>query len=291
MSGWVRARRWWAVLGREGKLGCCSLRWRCCTHALHNHTSATSVPPRPLAANDPAACCWSRWWGPPRSSRASLPLRSCPRGAPSCTSAVSAAAEQAQRPGAGGWAACEHTCLHRSVVRSGAGAFCCPLRHPLSAWAHPCAHCTSPSLLPCHSPIRTHPLHSPAPTLRSHPENPPPEPYCSTSLTLKTRAIQPSQPLTNQPPPPPSHPPSPGILSSVMSTFLLMRLATWFLGGAALLFEVELYVGLLAFLGYILFDTQVRLGVLAGIYDSTQGPWETGRCVCGPAGLPGVHPV
>lgn len=48
-----------------------------------------------------------------------------------------------------------------------------------------------------------------------------------------------------------------GLLSSVLSTLALMRVATWFLGGGALLFEAELYLGLLVFCGYVLFDTQM----------------------------------
>lgn len=48
-----------------------------------------------------------------------------------------------------------------------------------------------------------------------------------------------------------------GLLSSVLSTFLLLRLATWAFGGAALLFEAELYVGLAVFAGYVVYDTQM----------------------------------
>lgn len=50
------------------------------------------------------------------------------------------------------------------------------------------------------------------------------------------------------------------MLSSALSTLALMRLATWIFGGRALLFEAELYGGLLIFSGYTLFDTQVGIG-------------------------------
>ena len=49
-----------------------------------------------------------------------------------------------------------------------------------------------------------------------------------------------------------------GTLSSAMSVLLLMRLGSYFLGGKALVFQAELYVGLLMFIGYVLFDTQVK---------------------------------
>ncbi|KAL3155292.1 hypothetical protein ABBQ32_013076 [Trebouxia sp. C0010 RCD-2024] len=48
-----------------------------------------------------------------------------------------------------------------------------------------------------------------------------------------------------------------GALSSAMSVLLLMRLGSYFLGGRAFVFQAELYVGLLVFIGYVLFDTQV----------------------------------
>ncbi|KAL3152863.1 hypothetical protein ABBQ38_012175 [Trebouxia sp. C0009 RCD-2024] len=48
-----------------------------------------------------------------------------------------------------------------------------------------------------------------------------------------------------------------GALSSAMSVLLLMRLGSYFLGGRAFMFQAELYVGLLIFIGYVLFDTQV----------------------------------
>lgn len=52
-----------------------------------------------------------------------------------------------------------------------------------------------------------------------------------------------------------------GFLSSALLTFSLMRLATWAFGGANLMYQAELYGGLLVFIGYVLFDTQVRWGV------------------------------
>jgi FtsH-binding integral membrane protein len=48
-----------------------------------------------------------------------------------------------------------------------------------------------------------------------------------------------------------------GMLSSVLSTFMMMRFATLFIGGGALLFQAELYIGLFVFMGYVLFDTQL----------------------------------
>lgn len=48
-----------------------------------------------------------------------------------------------------------------------------------------------------------------------------------------------------------------GTLSSAMTVLLLMRLGSYFLGGRAFVFQAELYVGLLMFIGYVLFDTQV----------------------------------
>lgn len=48
-----------------------------------------------------------------------------------------------------------------------------------------------------------------------------------------------------------------GLLSSILSTFFLMRMATWVFGGSALLFQAELYIGLVVFAGYVVYDTQV----------------------------------
>ena len=53
-----------------------------------------------------------------------------------------------------------------------------------------------------------------------------------------------------------------GILSSVLTTFMWMRLGTWVFGGSAALFQAELYVGLAVFSGYV-----VRQGL----------GWEGGR--------------
>lgn len=50
-----------------------------------------------------------------------------------------------------------------------------------------------------------------------------------------------------------------GMLSSVLAVFATMRLVTWFTGGGAALFEAELYLGLLVFLGYVLYDTQLAV--------------------------------
>lgn len=48
-----------------------------------------------------------------------------------------------------------------------------------------------------------------------------------------------------------------GALSSAMTVLLLVRLGSYFLGGRAFVFQAELYVGLLMFVGYVMFDTQV----------------------------------
>lgn len=58
---------------------------------------------------------------------------------------------------------------------------------------------------------------------------------------------------------------SAGVLSSAISVLAVMRLASWFLGRGAMVFELELYGGLLLFTGYVLFDTQVRSSVVLSV--------------------------
>ncbi|CAL5228639.1 g11806 [Coccomyxa viridis] len=58
-----------------------------------------------------------------------------------------------------------------------------------------------------------------------------------------------------------------GTLSSAISVMMVMRLGTWFFGGRALVFQAELYVGLLVFVGYILVDTQV---IIEKAYENVQ---------------------
>lgn len=48
-----------------------------------------------------------------------------------------------------------------------------------------------------------------------------------------------------------------GILSSLVSTMLMLRFGSYIFGGSAAMFNVELYGGLLLFVGYVLFDTQL----------------------------------
>lgn len=48
-----------------------------------------------------------------------------------------------------------------------------------------------------------------------------------------------------------------GLLSSVLTTFMWMRLASFVFGSGALLYQAELYGGLAVFSGYIIYDTQV----------------------------------
>lgn len=55
-----------------------------------------------------------------------------------------------------------------------------------------------------------------------------------------------------------------GACSSAISLLLVLRLGTWLFGsGQALAFQVELYLGLLVFVGYVLFDTQVSVSRLS----------------------------
>lgn len=48
-----------------------------------------------------------------------------------------------------------------------------------------------------------------------------------------------------------------GILSSALSTLLMLRFGSYIFGGASAMFNLELYGGLLIFIGYVLFDTQL----------------------------------
>lgn len=48
-----------------------------------------------------------------------------------------------------------------------------------------------------------------------------------------------------------------GLLSSVLTTFMWMRLAIWVFGSGALLYQAELYGGLAVFSAYVVYDTQV----------------------------------
>jgi FtsH-binding integral membrane protein len=47
------------------------------------------------------------------------------------------------------------------------------------------------------------------------------------------------------------------ILSSVVSTMLMLQFGSYIFGGSSAMFNVELYGGLLLFVGYVLFDTQL----------------------------------
>ena len=50
-----------------------------------------------------------------------------------------------------------------------------------------------------------------------------------------------------------------GILSSAVSAMMLLRLGSWMFGGhGGFAHTAELYGGLAVFIGYVLFDTQVR---------------------------------
>ncbi|KAL2631984.1 hypothetical protein R1flu_016670 [Riccia fluitans] len=48
-----------------------------------------------------------------------------------------------------------------------------------------------------------------------------------------------------------------GILSSAVSAMLMLRFGSYLFGGASAMFNLELYGGLLVFVGYVLFDTQL----------------------------------
>lgn len=48
-----------------------------------------------------------------------------------------------------------------------------------------------------------------------------------------------------------------GYLSSAITGFMALRLASWAFGGSVFAFNMELYIGLLVFAGYVLFDTQL----------------------------------
>ena len=48
-------------------------------------------------------------------------------------------------------------------------------------------------------------------------------------------------------------------MSSALSAFVIMRLTSYFMGGQMMVFQAELYLGLLVFSGYILFDTQASV--------------------------------
>eukprot|EP00898_Chlorokybus_atmophyticus_P009091 jgi/Chlat1/9183/Chrsp97S08404 len=50
-----------------------------------------------------------------------------------------------------------------------------------------------------------------------------------------------------------------GILSSVLGVFAMLRFASLFFGGRVMVFQAELYLGLLVFCGYVLYDTQLMI--------------------------------
>lgn len=62
-----------------------------------------------------------------------------------------------------------------------------------------------------------------------------------------------------------------GYLSSAISAMLMMRLGSWIFGYGRFMFDVELYLGLLVFSGYVLFDTQLVVErASAGDMDNVQ---------------------
>jgi len=62
-----------------------------------------------------------------------------------------------------------------------------------------------------------------------------------------------------------------GYLSSAISAMLMMRLGSWIFGYGRLMFNMELYLGLLVFSGYVLFDTQLVVErASAGDMDNVQ---------------------
>ncbi|KAH6559095.1 hypothetical protein KP509_1Z028200 [Ceratopteris richardii] len=48
-----------------------------------------------------------------------------------------------------------------------------------------------------------------------------------------------------------------GILSSALSLLLWIGTASYLFGGSSIYFSVELYIGMLVFMGYVLYDTQM----------------------------------
>lgn len=62
-----------------------------------------------------------------------------------------------------------------------------------------------------------------------------------------------------------------GYLSSAILGFLGLRMMGWMFGASALAFNVEIYLGLLVFSGYVLFDTQLIVErASAGDFDSVK---------------------
>jgi FtsH-binding integral membrane protein len=62
-----------------------------------------------------------------------------------------------------------------------------------------------------------------------------------------------------------------GYLGSAVSAMLMMRLGSWIFGYGRGMFNIELYLGLLVFAGYVLFDTQLVVErASAGDFDQIQ---------------------